>query len=352
MISMRKLWKSGFGLDRFSGIALFALFIIVFGIVEPSTFLTMATVHSIAAEESVVAIVALAVTLSLSTGSYDLSVGAVAGLSGITAVVLQTNWHWSMAAALIASVGIALLVGLVNSFVVVGLRIDSFIATLGMGSILAAFETIVTGSQQPVPVASATWGKLTQVNVFGFQAIIVYALVLALVGWWFLECTPAGRQMYATGGNRDSARLSGVRVDLWTTVSLVCCAGLAGIAGILFTSQNGPSVTFGPTLLLPAFAAAFLGSTQLRPGRFNVWGTVLSIFVLATGVEGLQLLSGQEWLSDMFNGVALIAAVGLAVSRSDAGKGRRWLSRWRPAPPAATDAATKGQQDQPVVKSL
>jgi ribose transport system permease protein len=72
--------------------------------------------------------------------------------------------------------------------------------------------------------------------------------------------------------------------------------------------DTGPSVTFGPTLLLPAFAAAFLGLTQLRPGRGDVWGAVLSIFVLATGVEGLELLSGQERLTDMFNGVTLMAA--------------------------------------------
>jgi ribose transport system permease protein len=86
-------------------------------------------------------------------------------------------------------------------------------------------------------------------------------------------------------------------------------------------------LTFGPTLLLPAFAAAFLGSTQLQPGRFNVWGTLIAIYVLATGVQGLQLVSGQQWLSDMFNGVALIVAVGLAVNR------QRRITGDKPGPP-------------------
>jgi len=91
--------------------------------------------------------------------------------------------------------------------------------------------------------------------------------------------------------------------------------GIAGLGGVFFTSQTGPSLVFGSTLLLPAFAAAFLGSTQLHPGRFNVWGTILAIYVLATGVQGLELVSGQQWLSDMFNGVALAVAVALAVNR-------------------------------------
>ena len=93
-------------------------------------------------------------------------------------------------------------------------------------------------------------------------------------------------------------------------------ATIAGGAGIMFASLNGPSLNFGGTLLLPAFAAAFLGSTQLIPGRFNVWGTLLAIFVLATGVQGLQLVSGASWLNDMFNGVALIIAVALSIQRS------------------------------------
>jgi len=88
---------------------------------------------------------------------------------------------------------------------------------------------------------------------------------------------------------------------------------VAASAGVFYASQNGPSLTFGPSLLLPAFAAVFLGSTQLRPGRFNVWGTLIAIYVLATGVQGLQLVTGVQWLNEMFDGVALIAAVAFAV---------------------------------------
>ena len=121
-------------------------------------------------------------------------------------------------------------------------------------------------------------------------------------------------------------------------------ATIAGAAGIMFASLNGPSLNFGGTLLLPAFAAAFLGSTQLIPGRFNVWGTLLAIFVLATGVQGLQLVSGASWLNDMFNGVALIIAVALSIQRAPSARWQQLQgalrTRLRRAETAPTAPAT------------
>ncbi len=121
----------------------------------------------------------------------------------------------------------------------------------------------------------------------------------------------------------------GVRINRYTTFALVTSATIAGFAGVMFSSLNGPSLDFGSTLLLPAFAAAFLGSTQLIPGRFNVWGTLLAIYVLAIGVQGLQLVSGASWLSDMFNGVALIIAVALSIKRSPSALGQRLRGAFR-----------------------
>ena len=148
--------------------------------------------------------------------------------------------------------------------------------------------------------------------------------------WWLTAHTPVGRYLYAIGGNTEAARLSGVRINRYTTFALVMSSTIAGFAGIMFSSLNGPSLDFGSTLLLPAFAAAFLGSTQLIPGRFNVWGTLLAIYVLATGVQGLQLVSGASWLSEMFNGVALIIAVALSIKRSPSALGQRIRARLRP----------------------
>jgi ribose transport system permease protein len=311
------------GLDRFSGLYLWLVFIVVFGLWTPSQFLTTSTLHAVASQQAVTGMVALAILIPLSAGLYDLSVGATANVTGILAVVLINQHHFAVVPAVLVAIGVGMLIGVINALVVVRLRVNSFIGTLGMGSILAAVQVIISSNNQPLPPTSAAWSNFTQHTIGGFQIVVLYLVALALLLWWLQAHTPVGRYLYAIGGNTEAARLSGVRVDRWTTLALVLSATLAGAAGVIFTSQNGPSLDFGPTLLLPAFAAAFLGSTQLRPGRFNVWGTLLAIYVLATGVQGLQLVSGASWLSDMFNGVALIVAVALSIKRTRPAIGQR-----------------------------
>lgn len=304
-----------FGLDRFSGLYLGAFFIILFGIWTPHEFLTVTTVQIIASQESVAALVALALLIPLVVGEFDLSVGFMANLSGLLATVLMLNDHVPVLLAIVISVAVGLGIGFINGFVVVKLGVNSFIATLGMGSILGALTTIFTGGQTPLPYVGAFWTNLTQTKILGFQVIVAYLVVIALVVWWILSQTPIGRRMYATGANPDAARLSGIRTTRMAWGSLIASAGIASLAGVLFTSLTGPSLTFGGTFLLPAFAACFLGATQIVPGRFNVWGTLLAIFVLAIGVTGLQLVTSVSWITDMFDGVALIVAVALSVTQ-------------------------------------
>ncbi|MGC8511989.1 MAG: ABC transporter permease [Acidimicrobiales bacterium] len=303
------------GLDRYSGFYLWALAIVVFGVWKPHLFLTQATLHSVASSQAISAMLAIAVLVPLAAGAFDLSVGATINLSAIIVAWLQTTHHWNMWPAMIIAVVATFLVGVVNGFIVVKLRINSFIATLGMATVVAAVQIIVSGNSQPNPPTTAAWNSLTQRTVGGFQIVVLYLVVLAVFFWWLLEHTPAGRYIHATGGNQEAARLAGVKVDYWTWVTLIISATVSGIAGVLYSSLSGPSLTFGSTLLLPAFAAVFLGSTQLKPGRLNVWGTMLAVYVLATGVTGLELVTGVQWLNDMFNGVALIVAVGFAVWR-------------------------------------
>lgn len=312
------------GFDRLSGVYLWVAFIVVFGILRPDTFLTSTTLHAVASQQAIDGLIAIAVLVPLVCGQFDLSVGYNANLCGITAIILQNQHGWAMWTAVLFGIAIGLMVGVVNAVVVVRLHVNSFIATLGMGTILSAVQVIVTNSEQPPPARNRSYANLTQHQVFGFQIVILYLLVAGVIAWWFLDHTPDGRYIRSTGANPDAARLSGVRVDRWSSVSLLVSGGIAGLGGVLYTSLTGPSLSFGPTLLLPAFAAAFLGSTQFFPGRFNVWGTLLAIYVLATGVKGMQLVSGQQWLNDMFNGVALIVAVALAAAR-----GRIRRPRWR-----------------------
>ena len=306
------------GLDRFSGLYLWALFIIVFGAWQPRLFLTSTTLRSVADEQAIAAMLGVAIVIPLAAGAYDLSVGAVINLSAVLATWLQDSHNWNLWPAIAVAVASCVIIGAVNAVLVAKMKLNSFIVTLGMATIVTAVQEIVSGQSQPLPPASSTWNALTQHEFGGIQVVVGYLILLAILAWWLLERTPAGRNIYAIGDNAEAARLSGVNVGMWTGLSLVASATIAGVAGVLYASQNGPSLTFGQALLLPAFAAAFLGSTQLRPGRVNVWGTVLAVYVLATGVKGLQLVTGSQWLNDMFNGVALIAALSFAVWRQRA----------------------------------
>jgi ribose transport system permease protein len=312
--------RRSLGLDRYSGLYIGAAFIVVFGIWKPDLFLTQATLHSVASSQAIVAMLGLAVLVPLTAGAYDLSVGAVSNFATILVVSLQTTHHWGMWPAIGVTLVCAAIIGAITGFIVVVFRVNSFIATLAAATILSALQSIVTNQAQPLPPTGTAWTELAQRQVFGFQIVFVYLIVIAVVLWWLLGLTPVGRYMYATGGNTEAARLTGVRTGRWVWVSLILSATLSGIAGILYASIAGPSLTYGPALLLPAFAAAFLGSTQFRPGRFNVWGTVLAVYVLAIGVKGLSFVTSVQWLNDMFNGVALVAAVAFAGWRQRAAR--------------------------------
>jgi ribose transport system permease protein len=326
--------RRGFDLGpvRFSGLYLWAAFILVYSIWIPHLFLTGATVHSIASESAISGMLALAVLVPLAGGAFDLSIGAVINLSAVLVSQLQSVDHWAMWPAIAVSILATGAIGAVTGFIVVRLHVNSFIATLGMATVVAAVQEIVTGQSQPYPPTSKSWSELTQYEIGGFQSVFFYMIILALILWWALECTPAGRYVRATGANPDAARLSGVRTGACTFGVLVTSATISGVAGVFYASQSGPSLTFGNALLLPAFAAVFFGSTQLRPGHYNVWGTLLAVYTLATGVKGLQLVTGAQWLNDMFNGVALIAAVALAMWRQHAAAARRFVAREQEEP--------------------
>ena len=209
---MRKLPTIRLGFDRFSAIYLWIAFLIIFGILSPHIFLTSSTLHLVASEQAVSGIMAIAILIPITCGQFDLSIGANANLTGIVAVVVQINWHWSAGLAVLLGIAVGALIGIVNGFLVVKIKINSFIATLAMGSILSAFVVIVTNSNQPPPVTSTAWNDLSQISVGGYQIVVVYLLVLGLLTWWLLDYTPLGRYFYAIGGNAESARLAGVRV--------------------------------------------------------------------------------------------------------------------------------------------
>ncbi|WP_196809642.1 ABC transporter permease [Nocardia sp. 348MFTsu5.1] len=315
-----------FGLDRFSGLYLGVLFIIVFSISMPNLFFTTATMHTIASQQAITAMLALAVIIPLAAGVFDLSIGATITISAVTVTQLQSSNGFGMWTSIFIALAMGCVIGIANGFFVVKLGISSFIATLATGTILVAVQQIITDNSQPLPPTSSAWLSLTQTKVFGFQIIVVYLFILAVIIWWVLAHTPVGRYIYASGGNPEAARLTGVRVGRWVWLSFIAAGTLSALAGVFYASLIGASLTFGNAMLLPAYAAAFLGSTQVKPGRFNVWGTIIAVYVLAIGVQGIQFWTNVQWLNEMFNGVALLVAVAFATWRQNrVSTGRRIL---------------------------
>lgn len=311
-----------------SALYIFAVIFVVFSLWVPDTFLTSTTWKSLLDSEAVTAILAVGLTIALSAGAFDLAIGAELGFGSIFIAWLLVQEGVPAIPAIVITLLAGAAIGAISGLLVVKVRIDSFIATLGVSSILLAVIDWVSNSQQIINVNQSVQ-NIASTQILGQSLPVYLMIVVAVAAWYVLERTPLGRRIYATGGNREAARLAGVRVSLVLVGTLVACGVLAGFAGILVTGQLAAGdPTIGPAYLLPAFSAAFLGSTQFRGGRFNVWGTVIAVYVLATGVKGFQLAGAPIWIPDLFNGGALLLAVGLAASqrtRHRAGAVRRLL---------------------------
>jgi ribose transport system permease protein len=332
-----------------SAIYIFIVMFIVFSIWVPHTFLQWNTWKALFDAQAVTAILAVGLVIALSAGTFDLAIGTELGFGAIFVAWLLVDKGVPLVPAFILTVIAGGVIGLANGLLVTKVRIDSFIATLGMSSVLLAVIAWVSNSQQILGVGSS-FEKLGTSEIFGLTLPVYLMLVVGLVVWYVLERTPLGRRVYATGGNIEAARLAGVRVSAVVIGSLIACGAIAAFAGMLETANLGTGdPTIGPSYLLPAFSAAFLGSTQFRGGRFNVWGTIVAVIVLATGVKGLQLAGAPIWIPDLFNGAALLIAVGLAkweTTSMRAGAVRRLLRFDRgggggaaPAGPVAAGAA-------------
>jgi len=293
-----------------SAVYVFIVLFVIFSIWVPSTFLTGENWKALLSSQAETGILAVGLVVALAAGAFDLAIGATLGFGAILVAWLMVNKGFALVPGIALAILGGLVVGMLNGLLVVKARIDSFIATLGMSSILLAMIAWISANTQILGLSN-TFQKIATTEVFGIALPVYIMIVVAIVVWYVLECTPVGRRVYATGGNIEAARLAGVRVSLVIVLALATTGAIAALSGVLVSSSLGVGdPTIGPPYLLPAFSAAFLGSTQFRGGRFNVWGTLLAVYVLATGVKGLQLAGAPIWIPDLFNGVALLVAVG------------------------------------------
>jgi ribose transport system permease protein len=322
-----------------SALYLLAVMFIVFALWVPDTFLTWGTWRSLLSNQAITCLVAVGLVVPIAAGMIDLAVGTEVGLGAILVAWLLAQLHLGVPVAVAVTLLGGAAVGAFSWLMITRARIPSFIATLAVSSLLTAIIEWTSGSQQIVNLPTG-YGDLGTGQLLGITYPVYIMLAVAVLLWYLLERTPFGRRVYATGASPHAAALAGVRTSRVILFALVTCGVVAGLGGLLLTSQlSAGDPTVGPGYLLPVIAAVFLGSTQFRGGRFNVWGTVVAAYVLAVGVKGLQLAGLPIWIPDLFNGAALLLAVGLAAWRRKPGTRKTTRIRLLRVRPAATSGS-------------
>lgn len=308
--------RAWIGSIRYSGLLGIGALILGFSLYLPGLFFKEVTFRSIISNQAITGFLALGALVPLAAGLIDLSFASVAGLSLVVAVKLSMHAGISIWVIALIAVMCALACGLVSGILVAFLKLDSFIVTLGMSSLVLGIAERLTDNYTLYGKFGPKFTKLGQGNIGPFPYLTLALVALAILVWIWLEHTPAGRYTLAVGSNPVAARLSGVSVARTHLMTLVASSTVAGIGGVLLAAQVGNgSTTTGPGYLLPSIAALFLGATQVRD-RANVLGTIIAIFLLGTGIKGLQLAGAATWVTDVFNGGVLIVAIAAARIRS------------------------------------
>ena len=297
-------------LGRYGLFVLLVALTVFFSVVENESFATWNNYRSILDNQTIVVLLALAAMVPLIVGRFDLSVASVLSISHVFAVGLIVKQGWSPAMSILATLVIALMIGLVNGILVVGLQVDAFVATLGSSSIVGGIALAYTGGRTIFGDVPSSFTDLARGRLWGIPQPVILAAVVATILAVVLGLLTVGRRMYATGGNERAARLTGIAANRYVIGAFVTSSFLAGLAGVVLGSRLGTaSPSTGGSLLLPAFAGAFLGATTVRPGRFNVLGTIIAVYMLAVAVAGLQQMGAPVWFEPVFNGCALVLAV-------------------------------------------
>lgn len=304
-------WRD-FG-QKFALVVAWALVIVVFGVLRPSDYLSAANFQSMLSSQAVLLLLSLGLLLPLVTGNFDLSMAANLTFSSILLAILQVQHKMALVPAILIVLLCGLVIGTVNGFLIVALGIDSFIATLGVGTILQGLAFEISDSQTFSGISGALIDFSVNYRFLGVALGFWYGVILTLFLAYLFSFTALGRRMLFVGRNAEVSRLSGVPVARIQWGAMIGAGLVAALAGVLYTGTQGAAdPTSGLGFLLPAFAACFLGSTAVQPGRFNPVGTFVAVFFLVSGITGLQILGAQSYVQQLFYGIALVLAVALS----------------------------------------
>jgi ribose transport system permease protein len=296
------------------GLPLIALLLVLlFSLLLPDTFPTALNARSILSDKGIIALLSLAAMIPMMAGRIDLTVGYGIVIWHVLAIglIVQSGLPWPLSVLIVLALGAA--VGLVNGLLVEVAQIDSFIATLGTGTILYAVALWYTGGRQVIGDLPRGFINLSATWIFGLPISTYYVLVLAVVMWIATERLPIGRYLYAVGASERVAALNGIPVRRYVLGVFVASGLLTAFTGIVLAAKlRIGEATVGLEYLLPALVGAFLGTTTIRPGRVNVWGTLSGVAILAVGISGIQQMGGAFFVEPLFNGATLVIAIALA----------------------------------------
>lgn len=297
-------------LERYALVLLFAG-ALAFFVIDANGFGTAKNIRVVLGTQGPLVLFALAAIAPLVVGQFDLSVAAIGGVSSIVLATTMSRFDQSLGLAIVAALLAGALLGLINGLMVAYVGVNAFIVTLAMSTVLQGIAQWYTGGSTINTNISASLTNASIGNLGGIPKGVLWFLPAALVFWYALEHTPFGRYLRSVGSNAAAARLIGIPVSRLTMLSFVFAGVLAALGGTLLVGQSGladPQTTLG-ALLLPALAAAFLGASTIRPGLFNVAGTVLAVFFVAYIVSGLSFLGAQPWVESVLDGGVLACAV-------------------------------------------
>jgi len=318
--------------ERFALIGVWAVLIVAFSLIVPQTFPTAANVSNMLSSQVVLLILAIGLLYPLRAGDYDLSVASTLNLSTVVVAILNVQHGWNIWLTVLVAIVASLLVGVVNGFVVTVFDINPFIVTLGMGTVVQGLVYLLSNTSTISGIDRALSSAVLTRPFLGIPVGFYYAIVLVAVAWYVFDKTAFGQRLLFIGQSHDVARLNGVNVPALRWRALIISAGFAGLAGVVYagTTASADPVS-GAAFLLPAFAACFLGSTVLRIGRFNPWGTLIAVYFLVTGITGLQLLGAEQYVQQLFYGGALVIAVILSKLVRNRGERKRRAEAADPA---------------------
>lgn len=296
--------------ERFGILGVLVLLVVVLAFIAPN-FLSVANAFNVAQSISVNAVLAAGLTLVILTAGIDLSVGSMVAVSGVVTVLLL-NDGVPVVLACLGGIAMTALAGLLNGVIISYLMLPAFIVTLGALTALRGVAYSFTGAR-PVPIdGESPLEAIGSGAVAGVPTTVLIMVVTFAVLWFVLERTRYGRHIYAIGGNREAARLAGVRVRRILVSVYVISGVMAGIAGVMFAARvRSGQVTAGEGYELDAITAVILGGTSLFGGKGRILGTLIGALIIGVLSNGLILMGVPFYTQLIVKGTVVVLAVAI-----------------------------------------